>query len=216
MMYKSLRRKKNYIFVIMQIFSGIYLRYVFINDYSHGKRNKNLEYRDDLCRRMAWQYDSKKFQQESDVICIPFAVPYIFQRDRASAGEPQPDACGHEQSNHKREVSSSRKKNTNRTLSSILRNFFTPFPNLWKFTIRISCTIFYILNLIINLLIIRDDYCLILKFNKDILNFSSKRFNFEVESSSINFEFLFSSLFSRSNVRFTSDLWNSNSYCCVI
>lgn len=80
-----------------------------------GKRNKNLEYCHDLCSRMAWQYDSKKFQQESDVICIPFAVPYIFQRDRASAGEPQPDACGHEQSNHKREVSNSRKNCSTRS-----------------------------------------------------------------------------------------------------
>lgn len=140
MMYKSLRRKKNYIlFFIMQIFSGICLRYVFINDCSRGKRNKNLEYRDDLCRRMAWQYDSKKFQQESDVICIPFAVPYIFQRDRASAGEPQPDACGHEQSNHKRKVSSSRKKTRiepyHRYYEISLHRF--RLWNLWKFTIRI-------------------------------------------------------------------------------
>lgn len=139
MMY-SLRRKKNYIlFFIMQIFSEICLRYVFINDYSRGKRNKNLEYRDDLCRRMAWQYDSKKFQQESDVICIPFAVPYIFQRDRASAGEPQPDACGHEQSNHKREVSSSRKKIRiepyHRYYEISLHRF--RLWNVWKFTIRI-------------------------------------------------------------------------------
>lgn len=98
-------------------------------------------------------------------------------------------------------------KNTNRTLSSILRNFFTPFPIVKCLkihdsdTLCISCTIFHILNLIINLLII-DNCRLIVKFNKDILNFSSKRFNFEVESSSINFEFLFPSL-SRSNVRFT-------------
>lgn len=102
------KEKKNYnlcpdIFS-RNIFAIRFYQWLFV-----GKRNKNLEYRHDLCSRMAWQYDSKKFQQESDVICIPFAVPYIFQRDRASAGEPQPDACGHEQSNHKREVSNSRK-----------------------------------------------------------------------------------------------------------
>ena len=168
MMY-SLRRKKNYIlFFIMQIFSEICLRYVFINDYSR------------TATRRVWprtiQSQEKGFQLSQ--------------------------------------------KNTNRTLSSILRNFFTPFPIVKSLkihdsdTLCISCTIFHILNLIINLLII-DNCRLIVKFNKDILNFSSKRFNFEVESSSINFEFLFPSL-SRSNVRFTWDLWNSNSYCCVI
>lgn len=112
--YDWARRKKNYTLYNIKSFR-YFQKYVFIDDYSLGKRNKNLEYCDDLYSRMAWQYDSKKFQQESDVICIPFAVPYIFQRDRASAGEPQPDACGHEQSNHKREVSNSRKNCSTRS-----------------------------------------------------------------------------------------------------
>lgn len=80
-----------------------------------------LGYRGDLCSRMAWQYDSKKFQQESDVICIPFAVPYIFQRDRANVGEPQRDACGHEQSNHKRGFHSRKNCLTPSNLSSKLQ-----------------------------------------------------------------------------------------------
>lgn len=80
-----------------------------------------LGYRGDLCSRMAWQYDSKKFQQESDVICIPFAVPYIFQRDRANVGEPQRDACGHEQSNHKRGFYSRKNCLTLSNLSSKLQ-----------------------------------------------------------------------------------------------